>query len=55
MNELTRHTEMLAFLRELAGQKVSKPDHWTECHQCERNIERAQELLETLSDDEVSK
>lgn len=36
---------MAALVSEIAGQVPEKPDHWNFCSQCERNIERAQELL----------
>lgn len=41
--------EVTDFLRDVAGQTPEKPDHWNACGQCERNIDRAQDLLDGLS------
>jgi hypothetical protein len=32
-------------IREIAHQKPEKPDHWSTCGQCERNRERAEDIL----------
>ncbi|MGF6878399.1 hypothetical protein [Paraburkholderia sp. MM5477-R1] len=37
--------EREAFIADVAAQKPENPDHWSSCGQCERNIERAQDLL----------
>ncbi|MGK8887577.1 hypothetical protein [Burkholderia gladioli] len=34
------------FIREVAAQKPEKPDYWSPCGQCQRNAERAQDLLD---------
>ncbi|WP_186122330.1 hypothetical protein [Burkholderia gladioli] len=34
------------FIREVAAQKPEKPDYWSSCGQCQRNAERAQDLLD---------
>lgn len=34
------------FIRDVAAQKPEKPDYWSACGQCERNAERAQDILE---------
>ncbi len=34
------------FIEEISKQKPEKPDYWSSCGQCDRNIDRAQELLE---------
>lgn len=34
------------FLHDVAAQEPEKPDYWSSCGQCERNIERAQDILE---------
>ncbi|MDR8027028.1 hypothetical protein KPA93_27820 [Burkholderia cenocepacia] len=41
--------EVTEFLRGVAGQTPEKPDHWSTCGQCERNIDRAQDLLDGLA------
>lgn len=33
------------FIEDVATQQPEKPDHWSSCGQCERNIDRAQEVL----------
>jgi hypothetical protein len=38
--------QMLEFVREVAQQKPEKPDYWSSCGQCERNISTAEDLLE---------
>ncbi|MDN8060141.1 hypothetical protein [Burkholderia gladioli] len=38
--------DVAAFIREVATQKPEKPDHWSPCGQCQRNAERAQDLLD---------
>lgn len=40
---------LMAFVRDVSEQKPEKPDYWCACGQCERNIDRAQEILEALS------
>lgn len=35
-----------AFLTDVAGQTPEKPDYWSSCGQCERNADRAYDLLE---------
>jgi hypothetical protein len=35
-----------AFVREVAAQLPERPDHWSACGQCERNSERAQDILD---------
>lgn len=37
-----------AFVRDVASQKPEKPDYWTSCGQCERNISEAEDLLAAL-------
>lgn len=45
-NEAAAETGALAmFIKDMAKQKPEKPDHWSSCGQCERNIERAQDFL----------
>ncbi len=34
------------FIEEISKQRPEKPDYWSSCGQCDRNIDRAQELLE---------
>jgi hypothetical protein len=34
------------FIKDIATQAPEKPDYWSTCGQCERNIQRAQELLD---------
>ncbi|WP_322083962.1 DUF551 domain-containing protein [Burkholderia sp. BCC1972] len=38
--------ELALFVNDVAKQTPEKPDHWSACGQCERNIDRAQYLLE---------
>lgn len=38
--------EIEKFLKDVATQTPEKPDYWSSCGQCERNSERAQDLLE---------
>jgi hypothetical protein len=33
-------------IQRIAGQKPEKPDYWNSCHQCEENINDAQDVLE---------
>jgi hypothetical protein len=37
------------FIRDVAQQKPEKPDYWSSCGQCERNADRAQDLLESCA------
>lgn len=41
--------EVTEFLRDVAGQTPEKPDHWNACGQCERNSDRARDLLDGLA------
>lgn len=37
--------EWRKFIEDVATQQPEKPDHWSSCGQCERNTDRAQDLL----------
>lgn len=41
----TARMAVMEFLRDMAQQRPEKPDHWNSCRQCERNAERASDLL----------
>lgn len=41
--------QVLAFLEDVSKQKPEKPDYWSSCGQCDRNIDRAGELLEEIA------
>ncbi|KVF08958.1 hypothetical protein WJ04_09000 [Burkholderia vietnamiensis] len=41
--------EVTEFLSDVATQNPEKPDYWSACSQCERNIDRAQDLLDGLA------
>ena len=36
------------FIEQVAKQKPEKPDYWSSCSQCERNINDAEDLLEAI-------
>ena len=35
-----------AFVVKVSQQRIPRPDYWSDCGQCDRNIEDAKELLE---------
>ena len=37
---------MVQFIQDVAQQKPEKPDYWSACGQCERNISRAEDLIQ---------
>lgn len=39
---------VVEFLREIKNQIPEKPDHWNSCGQCERNSDKADDLLELI-------
>lgn len=43
---IDRYIAAMGFISEVSKQKPEKPDYWSGCSQCERNIEEAKELTE---------
>lgn len=45
--EQRTNDDAISFIKDISTQKPEKPDYWSACGQCEHNIERAQEILES--------
>ena len=46
LQEVTEQNKsLLEFIKEISGQEPEKPDYWSSCSQCQRNIEDAQGLI----------
>lgn len=46
-----REQQMREALIEISTQRPEKPDHWSSCGQCDRNIDNAQDLVALPQDD----
>ncbi|MBB5414045.1 hypothetical protein [Paraburkholderia atlantica] len=44
--QAARIAELEAFVLDVSKQTPEKPDYWSECGQCDRNIDRAEDLME---------
>lgn len=44
-------TEAESFIKDVSKQAPEKPDYWSSCGQCDRNIDRAEEILEQAKKD----
>jgi hypothetical protein len=38
----------VAFLNEVVGQTPEKPDYWCACGQCDRNIDKADDIIDEV-------
>lgn len=43
---IERHfAKMMSFVKDISEQRPEKPDYWSSCSQCDRNIDNARDLL----------
>ena len=48
----SENDKMRAFVEKVSKQQPEKPDYWSACWQCDRNIQDADEALEPIEDEQ---
>ena len=44
----TRDAELKEFVEEVSQQTPEKPDYWSSCGQCQRNSDKAEDILDQM-------
>lgn len=45
--------EVTEFINDVSQQEPEKPDYWSSCGQCDRNIDRAEEIVDKIKKDKT--